>query len=185
MTTEEAVSLVRPALESVPPVWADLGAGSGVFTEALASLLGSRGEVVAVERDPDALVALRQRAARLPPGHAPVTVVEADLRDLDSLTGLPPAFGGILLANVLHFFPEPAALVTAAQRRLATGGRLVVLEYERDTANPWVPHPLPLERLDRLAERLGLAAPRVVARRPSRFGATLYCAVLEPSGFPA
>ena len=66
MTTDEASELIRDAVltdhgEPVGPVWADMGAGSGTFTFALARLLGPEGRVVAVDREPAALESLRRR----------------------------------------------------------------------------------------------------------------------------
>jgi SAM-dependent methyltransferase len=181
MTTAEAVEFIRPAVGAAPAVWADLGAGSGVFTDALALLLGAEGRVIAVERDVAALRNLEALAARQPPSAAPVTVVQGDL---DALASMPALAGltldGALLANVLHFFADPSRLLAATVALLREGGRVVVVEYGGASRNRWVPHPLPLDRLAGLAGELGLGAPRVVAERPSRYQrGALYCAVLE------
>lgn len=50
MKTTEAASLIRKGIERPGGVWADLGAGSGTFTYALAELLGATGTVYAVDR---------------------------------------------------------------------------------------------------------------------------------------
>jgi hypothetical protein len=57
-------------------------------------------------------------------------------------------------------------------------GRIVVIEYDRDRPNPWVPHPLPFDRLADAARRAGLSVPEEVARRPSAYHREMYCAVL-------
>jgi hypothetical protein len=41
MTTADAMALVRPAVATAGGTWADLGAGGGTFTRALAALLGA------------------------------------------------------------------------------------------------------------------------------------------------
>jgi hypothetical protein len=44
MTLQEAIDLIRPGVQPVSGIWADIGAGTGMFTQALAeSLKGSRG----------------------------------------------------------------------------------------------------------------------------------------------
>jgi SAM-dependent methyltransferase len=181
MTTAEAVDFIRPAVPAAPFVWADLGAGSGVFTEALALLLGRGGRVIALERDAAALRDLERLATRMPPHAAAVTVVAGDLTRLDSI----PAFvdvmlGGALFGNVLHFFADPSSVVASTVAMLAPEGRIVVVEYGGAARNRWVPFPIPLAALAGLARAQGLAGPRVVAERPSRYQqGALYCAVLD------
>ena len=48
----DAFNLIRTGVPGRGGVWADLGAGSGVFTRALADLLGPEGQVFAVDRQP-------------------------------------------------------------------------------------------------------------------------------------
>jgi precorrin-6B methylase 2 len=83
--------------------WADLGAGTGAFTLALAELVGPGGEVIAVDRDRGALREL-EHAVR--PGGATVRTLRADFtQELD----LEP-LDGIVMANSLQ-------LVTPRQDR--------------------------------------------------------------------
>ena len=58
MDLEHATRLIAAAIVPQGGTWADLGAGRGTFTRALARLLGAEGRVVAVERDPAAVRAL-------------------------------------------------------------------------------------------------------------------------------
>jgi SAM-dependent methyltransferase len=184
MTTAEAVDFIRPAVPAGPSFWADLGAGSGVFTEALALLLGRGGRVVAVERDLAALRDLERLADHARPDAAAVTVARGDLGRLGSIPALADVMlGGALLGNVLHFFADPSRLLAATAQLLEPDGRIVVVEYGGAARNRWVPHPVPPEALVRLAREQGLAEPRVVAERPSRYQrGALYCAVIERRG---
>ena len=65
MEIHDAAALIAGALPprrpgaAEPTLWADLGAGTGTFTSALAWLLGQGATVLAVDRDPGALGALR------------------------------------------------------------------------------------------------------------------------------
>lgn len=186
MKHRDARELLGPAVEGEPgPSWADLGAGRGTFTRALADLLGSGGVVLALDRDPTSVRALRRlaRETSRESDHARIVPVEADLRRLDAVPELertaPEGLHGILLANVFHFFRDPGTVLSDLAERLRAAGRVVVIEYEGRSPSPWVPHPLPAHRLRPVAEAAGLAPPRVVARRASAYRGSMYCAVLE------
>ncbi|CAN5744546.1 hypothetical protein BH23DEI1_BH23DEI1_06140 [soil metagenome] len=61
MEHADALDLIRAAIAPRGGRWADLGAGGGRFTLALAELLGPEGEVHAVDLDPGV-----ERLARAP-----------------------------------------------------------------------------------------------------------------------
>ena len=148
------------------------GAGTGVFTRALAALVGAGGEVIAVDRDAGALEAIRAWSARATNAPA-VTVIHADIaRDLSL-----PRLDGAVLANVLHFVLNATGVLSRVASALELGGRVVVIEYEGRRPSRWVPYPVSAARLEELAADAGLAPPRVVATRPSAYGGDLYVAV--------
>src|SRR5262245_4114906 len=62
----DAIALIRGAVTRPGGLWADLGAGSGMFTRALATLVGPGGTVYAVDNDPGALRELDRYASRAP-----------------------------------------------------------------------------------------------------------------------
>lgn len=180
MHVNEAIELIEPAVRGHQGVWADLGAGSGLFSRALASLLDPAGRVVAVDRN---AAALRALAASLP-GHrrhqAPIDTVLGDFQDASLVAdaaGTP--LDGILLANALHFAARQERVLADLTALLRQGGRIVVVEYDGRPASRWVPFPVPLARLHSLAAGLPLGAPRLVGQRPSAYGGVMYCAVLE------
>jgi SAM-dependent methyltransferase len=173
MTDSEAIDLLRPALPDAPgPCWADLGAGGGTFTRALAALLGADAEIHAVDRDERALRGLRTWAER---AGAPVRVHCADLAQPLHL----PPLDGVVMANALHFVADQAALLGRIAGCLRTGGRLVLIEYEGRRPGPWVPHPVSIARFGELAAGAGLTPPRVVATRRSAYGGELYVAAAD------
>lgn len=178
MNAAEARDLLRPALPAAGDAtarWADLGAGRGTFTRALAELLGPTGVVYAVERDAGALPALRTLAAA---AHSTVVVAEGDFTC--PLPALPAALDGLLLANALHFVPDAAAtLARLTSSHLAPGGRVVVIEYDGRPPSRWVPYPIDADRLPVLAASAGLGEPTIVATRPSAFGGRMYVGVME------
>jgi hypothetical protein len=56
-------------------------------------------------------------------------------------------------------------------------GALLLVEYNVDSGNPWVPHPLSFETYRTLALRAGLTEPRLLATHPSRFLREFYSAL--------
>lgn len=171
----EAIALIGPATGRPTGTWADLGAGSGLFSRALAALMEDRGRVIAVDRDAGALKAIERVAPA-----ATIEVVVADVRAPDAIPELrDAALEGAVLANVLHFVDDPGELLRRLGRLLRPGAAVVVVEYEGERANRWVPHPLPPARLAEVARAAGLTAPRVVARRPSAYQGVMYCARLS------
>ena len=177
MTIGEAIAFIRPAVGPASGAWADIGAGSGTFTEALAAILGPTGSVVAVDRDPGAIAALERLTGPVA-SRAAITAVAGDLADLNAIPELGrTALDGVLFATSLHYQPNPEKALATAGSLMRPGGRVVVVEYDRASRNPWVPHPLPTARLRRAFDRAGLGAPEIVARRPSAYQGELYCAV--------
>src|SRR5512143_2942748 len=91
------VALLRGAVEP-GGTWADIGAGSGAFTLALADLLGPGGRIVAVDRDAGALRDTEAAVALSFP-RVRIEAVVADFRRPLAL----PALDGLVAANSLHF----------------------------------------------------------------------------------
>jgi SAM-dependent methyltransferase len=173
----DAIDFIRPAVESVSGAWADLGAGHGTFTEALAAILDSESTVLAVDRDRGALKALRNLATRVGPAGR-IRVSQGDIEEpatIPDLAAFRPA--GVLLGNVLHYIQEPAYTLRTLAGLLAPDGRIVIIEYDRRASNQWVPYPLPVPRLLEVAIEAGLTAPSLVARRKSSYQGNMYCAV--------
>jgi ubiquinone/menaquinone biosynthesis C-methylase UbiE len=171
----EMVDLIRGGVPAPGGVWADLGAGTGHFTWALAELLGPAATIHAIDRDARAIAAQQRRLRAEPPG-ATILPRQADvLRPLD----LPP-LDGILAANLLHFIGDQAGQLRRLRGQLRPGGRLLVVEYEQALPIPWVPHPLPFAHLAALAPGAGFSAPaQVGARRSPSSGQVLYAAVAD------
>jgi ubiquinone/menaquinone biosynthesis C-methylase UbiE len=168
------VGLIHAGVESAGPRWLELGSGEGAFTLALADLLGPGGEIVALDRDRRALARLEsEMAARF--SATQLETIVADFRE-----PLPAGpFDGVLAANSLHFVTDPAAVMARARAVLRPGGRLIVVEYDADRGNPWVPHPFSAARFPELAATAGFGPTREVGRVPSRFLGAIYAAVAE------
>lgn len=176
MEQREAIALIGAAAREKGGVWADLGAGSGVFTRALASLLGPAGTVYAVDRNAAALHELTRTGG---PARNAATI-RTVVGDFAEPLELPP-LDGVLVANALHYVPygdQPAVL-----RRLASlltdGAPIVVVEYDRRHANQWVPYPITPAALAAVARDAGLGAPTVLATLPSQYSGTIYSALVR------
>jgi ubiquinone/menaquinone biosynthesis C-methylase UbiE len=93
------VALLAPGVtQGEGGTWADLGAGTGAFTLALADLIGPHGIIHAVDRDRGALAELRNAfVSAVPQAELRVHVADftrpTELADLD----------GIVMANSLEF----------------------------------------------------------------------------------
>jgi SAM-dependent methyltransferase len=173
MTPSEAADLLRPAVPAAPDArWADLGAGAGTFTRALAAILGAGAHLYAVDTDERALRTLRAWAEKAV-GAPPLRILHGDFT---ARMVLPP-LDGIVMANALHFVRDQPAAVALAASYLRPGGRLVLIEYQDRPPSRWVPHPVSFARFAGLAADAGLTPPRIVARRPSAYGGEMYVAV--------
>lgn len=166
-----AVALIRDGVTSAGGSWADLGAGSGVFTRALKELLGEDGLVYAVDRD--AQVARRQGLDGSQP-EANILLRRADFTKPLGLQNL----DGIVMANALHFVRRHERVLSQIVGCLRAGGSFILVEYDLEVASPWIPFPVPLRYFRRLAPRAGLGEPREIGRRRSRYGQReIYAAV--------
>jgi SAM-dependent methyltransferase len=164
------VALIRDAV--APGVWADLGSGEGAFTLALADLVGETGRIYSIERDTGALRAQREAMAARFPGAS----VEYMRADFTKTLELPP-LDGIVMANSLHFHRDKAPLVSRLATHLKPGGRFVLVEYDADNGNQWVPYPISYARWEELAPKAGLSRTQLMARVPSRFLGAIYSAL--------
>jgi ubiquinone/menaquinone biosynthesis C-methylase UbiE len=116
---------IRQVLTLEPgTVVADVGAGKGELTFALASEVGSKGHVFSTELDPERLKRLRE--AVLVAKLDNVTVVEA----YSGETGLPAnCCNAIVLRRVYHHLTDPSGINASLLRSLRPGGVLAVIDF--------------------------------------------------------
>lgn len=178
MDARDASRLIAPGISG--GVWADLGAGRGTFTLALATLLGPSGRVYAVERDASAIDALEGLARRR--GHDERALIEVVRGDFATTRVRLEHVDGILMANSLHYVAddEQAPLLGRLASGLRDPGVLLVVEYDNRARSRWVPFPVSFDRLANVARDARLSAPELIGRRESAFGGTMYAAVLRP-----
>jgi ubiquinone/menaquinone biosynthesis C-methylase UbiE len=172
MNHSDHVNLLHGGIPSPGGIWADLGSGSGAFTLALADLIGATGEIYSVDKDGGAL---REQKRSMDDRFATVLV---HYQQADFTTRLNfPALDGIVMANSLHFHRQKEPILGLVRDYLKPGGRLLLVEYDVDHGNTWVPYPLSYPTWEKLAGRAGFTATRLLAERPSRFLRGMYSAV--------
>jgi ubiquinone/menaquinone biosynthesis C-methylase UbiE len=172
MNHSDHVHLLEKGIRETGGVWADLGAGEGAFTLALADLLGPQAKIFAVDKDGGAL-RTQQTAMRARFPDAAVEYRQADFtRPLD----LPP-LDGVVMANSLHFHRQKDGVLKLVHGYLKPGGRLLLVEYNTDQGNPWVPYPISYPTWEALAQRGGFTGTRLLATHPSRFLREIYSAI--------
>ena len=150
-----------------------MGAGSGVFTRALADLLGAAGRVYAVDRQPLRLSEVT--------GGATIVPLQTDFTKPLELTNL----DGVVMANALHFARRHERVLRQVVSTLKPGGTFILVEYDIQRGSPWIPFPVPFESFRMLAPKVGLNEVREIGRRRSRYGPRdIYAAVATRKSVP-
>ncbi len=159
MTHAEAVQFLHGLSISEGEAWADIGAGTGIFTMALSELLG-RGTFFALDKSPHMLWRL------VPPPEIILEIVDANF-----MSPLPiDPVDGMLMANALHYSPRVEDTLKNILDKLKPGGQFVLIEYETTRANPYVPYPVTFSSFQKACSLVGLSAPVQFATRPSQYG---------------
>jgi len=172
MELTTAVELIQEGIKgsTVPQTWADLGAGSGLFSLALAETLPAGSTIFAIDQQPAGSIRWTHPDTRL-------VQITSDIRDDSGL----PLLDGALMANVLHFLPDQKEFMGKLRKQLRENGSMIVVEYDTTSANRWVPYPIPLDQLKKLSSELGLAT-RLLGTERSKFNAgSLYSVLLSPA----
>ncbi len=111
---------------------ADVGAGSGYFTVRIGKRIGPRGRVLATDLQPEMLDLLRTNVAK-----ANLTNVVAVLTT-ESDAKLPQKeLDLVLMVDVYHELPQPAATLAQVRAALRPEGRIALVEYRAE--DPDVP----------------------------------------------
>jgi SAM-dependent methyltransferase len=122
---------------------ADVGAGGGDLTLALAAEVGPAGRVFSSDIDPSALDQIRRRVEAA--GLRNVTLIETN----PHTTGLPAnCCEAIVLRRVYHHLSDPAAMNADLLRSLRPGAVLAVIDFAPTLGWlwPWPPQGVPKNR---------------------------------------
>ena len=177
MNHADHVRLLRDGMHAPNGVWADLGSGHGAFTLALAELLNAPARIYSVDLSASALRA-QQRAMQ---DRFPFITVEYRVADFTQALDL-PALDGIVMANTLHFVREKGTVLRLIRSYLKEHGRLILVEYDTDRGNHWVPYPLSYSTWEQVAEQSGFVRTRRLHTVPSSFLGQFYSACSQKGG---
>ncbi|MEL6657039.1 MAG: class I SAM-dependent methyltransferase [Bacteroidota bacterium] len=158
MQIEEAVELIvaaKPLLGGQPMKWLELGAGGGTFTQALAQILPPGSTIYATDLRPqripttDAVEIISQR----------LDFVQDDLSFED--------INGVLMANSLHYVTNKSAFLQKLAPCFQDTGQLIIVEYDTQRGNPWVPYPISFAQLETQAKTWGFTRVMKLGERTS------------------
>jgi len=164
MDHADHVALIEKGVSSPGGIWADFGSGRGAFTLALADLIGSDGVIYSIDKNKDALYH-QKRAVQ---SRFPNQTIHYLTCDFTTPTELPP-LDGVIMANALHFLRDKDQVVQAIYKYLKPEGHLILVEYNVDHGNIWVPYPLSFRSWQRLAGQNGFRDTQLLATRRSSF----------------
>jgi trans-aconitate methyltransferase len=162
MELQEAVSLIQTdeLIQNTKSTWADLGCGSGLFTRALASMLYTGSTIHAVDKNMSSF-----KVSSLP-NHVILKTIESDfVRDDLNLENL----DGILMANALHFVRNKKSFIEKMIPYFRNAPVFLMVEYDTNLPNPWVPYPLSFNSLKKLFADNGYTMIRKMHEKKSRF----------------
>jgi ubiquinone/menaquinone biosynthesis C-methylase UbiE len=152
--------------------WADLGCGNGTFTLALAHLLQPQSIIYAVDTKKSALdqIPAEYNSVIIEKIQCNFEAHDLPFKDLD----------GILMANSLHYINEKNSFIKRVVDYLKEGGCFLLIEYDTDKANQWVPYPLSYSSLSGVFNKAGFHSIRKLQERASVFGhSKLYSALIQ------
>ncbi|PBQ33527.1 methyltransferase type 11 [Sphingobacteriaceae bacterium] len=151
--------------------WADLGCGKGFFTEALARQLSPGSKIYAVDKS-DGLLLDSLPEIQIAFQKANFEKEHLDLKNLD----------GILMANSFHFVEDKKKLLKKLSQYLMPDAEFILIEYDTDKANPWVPYPISFLNLKKLFIELGFFSVEKMADTQSLYSSgRIYSALVKKS----
>jgi ubiquinone/menaquinone biosynthesis C-methylase UbiE len=171
MDHSDHVRLLQDGVPGPGGVWADFGSGTGAFTLALADLIGPTGCIYSIDIDETALHE-QKRAMR---ARFPRVTVYYIVADFTGPLALPPLDGAVM-ANALHFVREKDSVLQHVRGFLRPTGRFILVEYNADRGNVWVPYPLSYATWEKIARRNGFVRTQLLASVPSHFLNEIYSA---------
>jgi len=151
-------------------IWADLGCGEGLFSQALAHLLKPGSHIYAVDKTkPDPI-----------PSYNNVLIESRSYDFIKDVLAFPP-LDGILMANSLHYVSDKNALLNKLKLLLKPAAVFLIVEYDTDTPiKNWVPYPLSFQSLQNLFRQSGYETIIPIGKRASVYGrANLYSALIK------
>lgn len=170
MQLQEAVKLIYHLVKKKQTIYADLGCGDGLFTQALGQMLAPKSTLYAVDKD--------ERALK----HVSVTTgIELKKIALDFVNEPLPLkdLSGILMANSLHYVQDKYSFLLKTKAAMASDGYFIIVEYDNEKANRWVPYPIRFSELQNVFGKVGFTSVQKLQTYPSRYQGTMYSAIIK------
>ena len=165
---EERPELLMSALQIRPGATvADVGSGTGYFTWRLAEQVGPKGKVFAVDVQQSMLDLTKTAVAEHKLSNVEyVLATESSPRLPERSVDL------VFIAYAYHEFGDPDAMMAAIKRALRPGGRVVILEYAKESniapASPL--HKMSFEEIRREIEPMGFVVDQLLDFLPVQHG---------------
>ncbi len=134
---EKILDIVNPPRDGI---MVDLGCGPGFFTLPAAVRMGGKGTMIGIDASPKLLSICSQRLAESKGARADLILLELD----EMIPFMDGSVDFVLLANVLHDFQKPEALLGEAGRVLKSGGRIVNIDWKKEEQEFGPPHEIRL-----------------------------------------
>ena len=173
MKIDTAIRLIQKGVDRhAIQVWADFGAGKGLFTHALATLLAQASTIYAIDKDSNVLNSIEESGTT-------IDIRKMKLDFIQDNINVGPLDGAIM-ANSLHFADDKLELLLKIKKNLKSSGCLIVVEYDMEKSNHWVPYPVSFKSLQRMAGSAGFTTVVKLEETPSVYNqANIYAAVLR------
>lgn len=145
MQISEAITMLEKISfqNQQPEIWADLGCGSGTFTQALAHLLPPQSQIYAIDKMSQSLSNSSQ---------VDIFFIKSDFEKEDLEL---PSLDGIMMANSLHYIEGKVAFLKKIKKHFKNQEQFIFIEYDTNFGNSWVPYPISFEKLKGLLEKMG------------------------------
>ncbi len=169
MELTTAVRLIEKGVSKKSPaqVWADLGAGDGLFTHALGTLIPPSSRIYAIDK----------RVIELNFSITQIELISLTLDFVEDELIIEP-LDGIVLANAIHFVQDKISLLKKLRHTLKPDGRIILIEYDITLGNSWVPYPMNYDSLAALSREVGLKEVKRLGDVPSLYHKNIYAALL-------
>ena len=162
MQLNQAISLIsHPAInKTVKSAWADLGCGDGLFSYALANILQPGSTIHAVDKNKLKL------SPQTIPEQTKINSLQLDFINDD----LPFSdLDGILMANSFHYVKDKSEFIRKLEKHLKSSPQFLIVEYDTENANQWVPYPIGFKSLEKLFINAGYSSIIKINEMPSVF----------------
>ena len=174
MNLENAINLLNhPKIRvDIPQTWGDLGCGTGLFTGALARQLAYGSKIYAVDRNIETFRPDIQEGVTLVQVKADFVLDTLPMENLD----------GILMANSLHFVSGKPDFIKKLGRYFRKQESYLVVEYDTNVSNTWVPYPISFISLKEFFFTAGFNFVEKIHEIQSRYrNGSIYSALIQRS----